>query len=144
MGASVHLLQAIIALLCVLQAHVNCFMHSHSNLVMLPATPAISHGVPSEFCTLCICFAYLWSLQLSYLEVLCMLLIDRSCSRRHYIANCQAASVLLIGYCYACIIEFLGLPMLFVSTTLVFLSPDFKSHSPSLGLQVLLTLSWPP
>ena len=97
--------------------------------------PWCSLPILSEFCTLCICFAYLWSLLLSYLAMLCTRFISGSRSSQDlYIADCQAASVLSIGYCYACTLAFLGLPKLFVPTLLLFLFHGSKSRLPSLGL----------
>ena len=67
--------------------------------------------------------------------MLCTGLISGSHSSQDvYIAYCQAASVLSIGYCYACTLAFLGLSKLFVPTLLLFLFRGSKSHLPSLGL----------
>ena len=90
-----------------------------------------------EFCTRC---------YISYLAVPCTLLIGES-HIRAWPSDCQAAYVLSVGYCYAYILEFLGLPIrLSVPTPLHFLSHAYgsKARSLSLGLQVTLALSWPP
>ena len=103
---------------CVLQAHVNRFIHSAVLTEKIILWPCLQPPLPFlvvflpilfEFCTLCIYFAHPWSLPLSYLVLPCVLLIAGSRLSQHFITDCLAASVLSVGYCYACILEFLGL-----------------------------------
>ena len=68
--------------------HPCCFISlAHARLPIL----AVLLPIISEFCTLCICFTYLylWSLPLSYP---CTLFISGSHLSLYYIADCQAAS----------------------------------------------------